>query len=72
MFFLNIFSIFGIFFIGSWKCHFMDLFVIICIIEFITEDVIDSKWVRGIYRDLQIILRKLSHQKLVLFHRLIM
>lgn len=72
MFFFNIFSIFGIFFIGSWKCHFMDLFVIICIIEFITEDVIDSKWVRGIYRDLQIILRKLSHQKLVLFHRLIM
>lgn len=38
----------------------------------ITEDVIDSKWVRGIYRDLKIILRKLSHQKLVLFHRLIM
>lgn len=72
MFFFNIFSIFGIFFIGSWKCHFMDLFVIICIIEFVTEDVIDSKWVRGIYRDLQIILRKLSHQKLVLFHRLIM
>lgn len=61
MFFFNIFSIFGIFFIGSWKCHFMDLFVIICIIEFITEDVIDSKWVRAIYRDLQIILRKLSH-----------
>lgn len=72
MFFFNIFSIFGIFFIGSWKCHFMDLFVIICKIEFITEDVIDSKWVRAIYRDLQIILRKLSHQKLVLFHRLIM
>lgn len=72
MFFFNIFSIFGIFFIGSWKCHFMDLFVIICIIEFITEDVIDSKWVRAIYRDLQIILRKLSHQKLVLFHGLIM
>lgn len=72
MFFFNIFSIFGIFFIGSWKCHFMDLFVIICKIEFITEDVIDSKWVRGIYRDLKIILRKLSHQKLVLFHCLIM
>lgn len=72
MFFFNIFSIFGIFFIGSWKCHFMDLFVIICKIEFITEDVIDSKWVRAIYRDLQIILRKLSHQKLVLFHGLIM
>lgn len=38
----------------------------------ITEDVIDSKWVRDIYRDLQIILRKLSHQKFVLFHRMIM